>query len=164
MMGPDLKWLQLQFSAFLLHLSNIWLDAFFTFLCDDICCSSYQPPISSCDVLVVPVGHSSMTKAISVVQKLWSTGISADITYDVSQVSSLTGSTLESQSNLASCKQTRLWLHSVLLSKYHGQNSSIIFSSCSICRKPVLFTFKLACRQFSSSLHLLVFLAHYCQL
>lgn len=27
-----------------------------------------------------------MTRAINVVQKLWSTGISADITYDVSQV------------------------------------------------------------------------------
>ncbi|XP_056867769.1 eIF-2-alpha kinase GCN2 isoform X1 [Takifugu flavidus] len=43
------------------------------------------PSVSSCDVLVVPVGHSSMTRAINVVQKLWSTGISADITYDVSQ-------------------------------------------------------------------------------
>lgn len=45
-----------------------------------------QPSVSSCDVLVVPVGHSSMSRAISVVQKLWSAGISADITYDVSQV------------------------------------------------------------------------------
>ncbi|KAK7904976.1 hypothetical protein WMY93_017583 [Mugilogobius chulae] len=43
------------------------------------------PPISSCDVLVVPVGHSSLSKAISVVQKLWSMGVSADLTYDVSQ-------------------------------------------------------------------------------
>lgn len=43
--------------------------------------------MSSCDVLVVPVGHSSMTRAINVVQRLWSTGISADITYDVAQVS-----------------------------------------------------------------------------
>ncbi|XP_042356887.1 eIF-2-alpha kinase GCN2 [Plectropomus leopardus] len=41
--------------------------------------------VSSCDVLVVPVGHSSMSRAINVVQKLWSTGVSADIAYDVSQ-------------------------------------------------------------------------------
>ncbi|MEQ2170506.1 hypothetical protein GOODEAATRI_000857, partial [Goodea atripinnis] len=46
--------------------------------------------VSSCDVLVVPVGHSSMSKAISVVQKLWSTGVSADIAYDVLQVSRMT--------------------------------------------------------------------------
>lgn len=46
-----------------------------------------QPSVSSCDVLVVPVGHSSMSRAINVVQKLWSAGVSADITYDVSQVS-----------------------------------------------------------------------------
>ncbi|XP_054469210.1 eIF-2-alpha kinase GCN2 [Anoplopoma fimbria] len=45
-----------------------------------------EPPlVSSCDALVVPVGHSSMSKAINVVQKLWSTGVSADIAYDVSQ-------------------------------------------------------------------------------
>lgn len=37
-------------------------------------------------MLVVPVGLSSMSRAINVVQKLWSAGISADITYDVSQV------------------------------------------------------------------------------
>ncbi|XP_059209001.1 eIF-2-alpha kinase GCN2 isoform X2 [Centropristis striata] len=43
------------------------------------------PSVSSCDVLVVPVGHSSMSRAINVVQKLWSTGVSADIAYDVSQ-------------------------------------------------------------------------------
>lgn len=41
--------------------------------------------VSSCDALVVPVGHSSMSRAISVVQKLWSTGLSADIAYDVLQ-------------------------------------------------------------------------------
>nr|XP_057946262.1 eIF-2-alpha kinase GCN2 [Doryrhamphus excisus] len=45
-----------------------------------------EPPlVSSCDVLVVPVGHSSMSRAISVVQKLWSAGVAADISYDVSQ-------------------------------------------------------------------------------
>ncbi|TNM95554.1 hypothetical protein fugu_016637 [Takifugu bimaculatus] len=49
----------------------------------------HLPSVSSCDVLVVPVGHSSMTRAINVVQKLWSTGISADITYDVSQGATL---------------------------------------------------------------------------
>ncbi|XP_051242159.1 eIF-2-alpha kinase GCN2 [Dicentrarchus labrax] len=43
------------------------------------------PSVSSCDALVVPVGHSSMSKAINVVQKLWSAGVSADIAYDVSQ-------------------------------------------------------------------------------
>lgn len=43
------------------------------------------PTASSCDALVVPVGHSSMSRAINVVQKLWSTGVSADIAYDVSQ-------------------------------------------------------------------------------
>ncbi|XP_061898001.1 eIF-2-alpha kinase GCN2 isoform X1 [Entelurus aequoreus] len=43
------------------------------------------PSASSCDVLVVPVGYSSMCRAVSVVQKLWSAGVSADISYDVSQ-------------------------------------------------------------------------------
>lgn len=43
------------------------------------------PSVSSCDALVVPVGHSSMSRAINVVQKLWSNGVSADIAYDVSQ-------------------------------------------------------------------------------
>ncbi|KAI3367813.1 hypothetical protein L3Q82_026651 [Scortum barcoo] len=43
------------------------------------------PSVSSCDVLVVPVGHSSMSRAINVVLKLWGNGISADIAYDVSQ-------------------------------------------------------------------------------
>ncbi|KAM3870802.1 eIF-2-alpha kinase GCN2 [Diretmus argenteus] len=43
------------------------------------------PSVSSCDVLVVPVGHTSMSRAVNVVQKLWSAGVSADIAYDVSQ-------------------------------------------------------------------------------
>uniref|UniRef100_A0A8C8F9P0 eIF-2-alpha kinase GCN2 n=1 Tax=Oncorhynchus tshawytscha TaxID=74940 RepID=A0A8C8F9P0_ONCTS len=43
------------------------------------------PSISSCDVLVVPVGHTSMGRAINVIQKLWTAGVSADIVYDVSQ-------------------------------------------------------------------------------
>ncbi|XP_034051262.1 eIF-2-alpha kinase GCN2 isoform X2 [Thalassophryne amazonica] len=45
-----------------------------------------EPPlVSCCDVLVAPVGHSSMSRTISVIQKLWSSGVSADIAYDVSQ-------------------------------------------------------------------------------
>ncbi|XP_077411506.1 eIF-2-alpha kinase GCN2 [Vanacampus margaritifer] len=56
---------------------------------DKVCAvvaSMEEPPsVSSCDVLVVPVGHSSMSRAITVVQKLWSNGVSADIAYDVSQ-------------------------------------------------------------------------------
>ncbi|KAJ8399100.1 hypothetical protein AAFF_G00414790 [Aldrovandia affinis] len=45
-----------------------------------------EPPlVSSCDVLVVPVGQTSMNRAVNVIQKLWSAGVSADIIYDVSQ-------------------------------------------------------------------------------
>ncbi|XP_072314052.1 eIF-2-alpha kinase GCN2 [Eucyclogobius newberryi] len=54
-------------------------------VCAAIASMEEPPPISSCDALVVPVGHSSLSKAISVVQKLWSMGVSADLTYDVSQ-------------------------------------------------------------------------------
>ncbi|XP_019940643.2 eIF-2-alpha kinase GCN2 [Paralichthys olivaceus] len=54
-------------------------------VCAAIANMEEPPSVSSCDALVVPVGHSSMSKAISVVQKLWSSGISADIAYDVSQ-------------------------------------------------------------------------------
>uniref|UniRef100_A0A7N9B0T2 non-specific serine/threonine protein kinase n=1 Tax=Mastacembelus armatus TaxID=205130 RepID=A0A7N9B0T2_9TELE len=55
---------------------------------DKVCAamaSMEEPVMSSCDALVFPVGHSSMSRAIKVVQKLWSTGVSADIAYDVSQ-------------------------------------------------------------------------------
>ncbi|XP_074548243.1 eIF-2-alpha kinase GCN2 [Halichoeres trimaculatus] len=56
---------------------------------DKVCAamaSMEEPPsVSSCDALVVPVGHSSMSRAINVVQKLWSAGVSSDIAYDVSQ-------------------------------------------------------------------------------
>lgn len=56
---------------------------------DKVCAamaSMEEPPsVSFCDALVVPVGQSSMSKAINVVQKLWSAGVSADIAYDVSQ-------------------------------------------------------------------------------
>ncbi|CAL8291185.1 unnamed protein product [Gadus morhua 'NCC'] len=56
---------------------------------DKVCAamaSMEEPPaVSSCDVLVVPVGHVSVPRAITVVQKLWSAGVPADIAYDVSQ-------------------------------------------------------------------------------
>ncbi|KAM9842321.1 eIF-2-alpha kinase GCN2 isoform 2-T2 [Aulostomus maculatus] len=54
-------------------------------VCAAVASMEEPPSISSCDVLVVPVGHSSMSRAINVVQKLWSAGVSADIAYDVSQ-------------------------------------------------------------------------------
>ncbi|XP_041827550.1 eIF-2-alpha kinase GCN2 [Melanotaenia boesemani] len=54
-------------------------------VCAAIANMEEPPTVSSCDALVVPVGHSSMSRAINVVQKLWSTGVSADIAYDVSQ-------------------------------------------------------------------------------
>ncbi|KAM4625732.1 eIF-2-alpha kinase GCN2 [Polymixia lowei] len=57
------------------------------------------PSVSSCDVLVVPVGHSSTSRAINVVQKLWSAGVSADIAYDVSQ---------SQETLLEHCRQTGL--------------------------------------------------------
>ncbi|KAM4542402.1 eIF-2-alpha kinase GCN2 [Odontesthes bonariensis] len=54
-------------------------------VCAAIASMEEPPTVSSCDALVVPVGHSSMSRAINVVQKLWSFGVSADIAYDVSQ-------------------------------------------------------------------------------
>nr|XP_025043322.1 eIF-2-alpha kinase GCN2 isoform X3 [Pelodiscus sinensis] len=41
--------------------------------------------LGSCDLLVVSVGQMSMTRAINIVQKLWSAGIPVDIMYDWSQ-------------------------------------------------------------------------------
>ncbi|XP_074959292.1 eIF-2-alpha kinase GCN2 isoform X3 [Phalacrocorax aristotelis] len=41
--------------------------------------------VSSCDLLVVSVGQLSMGRAISIVQKLWTAGIPAEIMYDWSQ-------------------------------------------------------------------------------
>uniref|UniRef100_A0A7M4FRA4 eIF-2-alpha kinase GCN2 n=1 Tax=Crocodylus porosus TaxID=8502 RepID=A0A7M4FRA4_CROPO len=41
--------------------------------------------VSSCDLLVVSVGQMSMGRAINIVQKLWTAGISAEIMYDWSQ-------------------------------------------------------------------------------
>ncbi|XP_067098749.1 eIF-2-alpha kinase GCN2 isoform X2 [Osmerus mordax] len=56
---------------------------------DKVCAalaSMEEPPlVSCCDVLVVPVGHASLVRAVSVVQKLWTAGVSADITHDVTQ-------------------------------------------------------------------------------
>ncbi|KAF3701327.1 eIF-2-alpha kinase GCN2 [Channa argus] len=54
-------------------------------ICAAIANMEEPPSVSSCDTIVVPVGHSSMSRAIQVVQKLWITGVSADIAYDVSQ-------------------------------------------------------------------------------
>uniref|UniRef100_A0A3P9DPY2 non-specific serine/threonine protein kinase n=1 Tax=Maylandia zebra TaxID=106582 RepID=A0A3P9DPY2_9CICH len=54
-------------------------------VCAAIVSMEEPPTVSSYDVLVVPVGHSSMSKAIRVVQKLWRNSIAADINYDVSQ-------------------------------------------------------------------------------
>uniref|UniRef100_A0A3Q3NKE2 eIF-2-alpha kinase GCN2 n=1 Tax=Labrus bergylta TaxID=56723 RepID=A0A3Q3NKE2_9LABR len=54
-------------------------------VCAAIANMEEPPSVSSCDALVVPVGHSSMSRAINVVQKLWSAGVPADINYDVSQ-------------------------------------------------------------------------------
>ncbi|XP_069049406.1 eIF-2-alpha kinase GCN2 isoform X1 [Lepisosteus oculatus] len=56
---------------------------------DKVCTalSNMEEPllVSSCDVLVVPVGQTSMVRAINVIQKLWSAGVSANIVYDASQ-------------------------------------------------------------------------------
>uniref|UniRef100_A0AAY4CI97 eIF-2-alpha kinase GCN2 n=1 Tax=Denticeps clupeoides TaxID=299321 RepID=A0AAY4CI97_9TELE len=56
---------------------------------DKICAalaSMEEPPlISSYDVLVVPVGLTSMGRAINVTQKLWAAGVSADVVCDISQ-------------------------------------------------------------------------------
>ncbi|KAK9960288.1 hypothetical protein ABG768_010361 [Culter alburnus] len=54
-------------------------------ICSAVANMEEPPPVSSCDVLVVPVGQSSMSRAIKVIQKLWAAGVSSDIVYDVSQ-------------------------------------------------------------------------------
>ncbi|XP_067310946.1 eIF-2-alpha kinase GCN2 isoform X2 [Pseudorasbora parva] len=54
-------------------------------ICSAVANMEEPPPVSSCDVLVLPVGHSSVSRAIHVVQKLWAAGVSSDIVYDVSQ-------------------------------------------------------------------------------
>ncbi|KAF4083863.1 hypothetical protein AMELA_G00122190 [Ameiurus melas] len=54
-------------------------------ICIAVAAMEEPPPVSSCDVLVVPVGHTSMSRAVNVMQKLWTAGVSADLVYDVSQ-------------------------------------------------------------------------------
>lgn len=96
--------------------ANVWCQASdvarLIFLSVSVCVC--QPPVSSCDVLVVPVGQSCTSRAIKVTQKLWAAGVSSDIVYDVSQVSvhTLLGNfdctNLKKQTNL-------LWLVSLSL-------------------------------------------------
>lgn len=54
-------------------------------ICSAVANMEEPPAVSSCDVLVVPVGHTSMSRAIKITQKLWTAGVSSDIVYDVSQ-------------------------------------------------------------------------------
>ncbi|XP_052009423.1 LOW QUALITY PROTEIN: eIF-2-alpha kinase GCN2 [Xyrauchen texanus] len=54
-------------------------------ICSAVANMEEPPAVSSCDVLVAPVGQSSMIRAITVIQKLWSAGVSSDVVYDVSQ-------------------------------------------------------------------------------
>ncbi|XP_073683302.1 eIF-2-alpha kinase GCN2 isoform X1 [Garra rufa] len=54
-------------------------------ICSAVAAVEEAPPVSSCDVLVVPVGQCSTSRAIKVTQKLWAAGVSSDIVYDVSQ-------------------------------------------------------------------------------
>lgn len=54
-------------------------------ICSAVSSMEEPPPVSCCDVLVVPVGQSSMSRAVSVTQKLWTAGVSSDIVYDVAQ-------------------------------------------------------------------------------
>ncbi|KAI7805015.1 putative eukaryotic translation initiation factor 2-alpha kinase 4, partial [Triplophysa rosa] len=54
-------------------------------ICSAVANMEEAPVGSFCDVLVVPVGHSSMSRATKVIQKLWTAGLSSDIVYDVSQ-------------------------------------------------------------------------------
>ncbi|KAG5266200.1 hypothetical protein AALO_G00250890 [Alosa alosa] len=54
-------------------------------ICGAVASMEEPPQVSSCDVLVVPVGHTSMSRAINVTQKLWTAGVSAEVVYDISQ-------------------------------------------------------------------------------
>ncbi|XP_016144906.1 eIF-2-alpha kinase GCN2 [Sinocyclocheilus grahami] len=54
-------------------------------ICSAVASLEEAPPVSSCDVLVLPVGQSSTSRAIKVTQKLWAAGVSSDIVYDISQ-------------------------------------------------------------------------------
>ncbi|XP_062863394.1 eIF-2-alpha kinase GCN2 [Trichomycterus rosablanca] len=54
-------------------------------ICTAVAAMEEPPPVSTCDVLVVPVGHTSMSRAVNVTQKIWTAGVSADLVYDASQ-------------------------------------------------------------------------------
>uniref|UniRef100_A0A3B4CSF3 non-specific serine/threonine protein kinase n=1 Tax=Pygocentrus nattereri TaxID=42514 RepID=A0A3B4CSF3_PYGNA len=54
-------------------------------ICTAVAAMEEPPPVSSCDVLVVPVGHTSLGRTIGVTQKLWTAGVSANLVYDMSQ-------------------------------------------------------------------------------
>ncbi|MGH0122930.1 UNVERIFIED_CONTAM: hypothetical protein FKN15_018597 [Acipenser sinensis] len=54
-------------------------------ICAALASMEEPPSISCCDMLVVSVGHVSMDRAIKILQKLWTAGVSADVMYDVSQ-------------------------------------------------------------------------------
>ncbi|XP_058843399.1 eIF-2-alpha kinase GCN2-like isoform X1 [Acipenser ruthenus] len=54
-------------------------------ICAALASMEEPPSISCCDMLVVSVGQASMDRAIKIVQKLWTAGVSADVMYDVSQ-------------------------------------------------------------------------------
>ncbi|KAF7664989.1 hypothetical protein LDENG_00158310 [Lucifuga dentata] len=73
-------------------------------ICAAVANMEEPPSVSSCDVLVVPVGHSSMSRAINVIQKLWSAGISADIAYDVSQACASTSCEMSQETLLDHCR------------------------------------------------------------
>ncbi|KAM4664527.1 eIF-2-alpha kinase GCN2 [Discoglossus pictus] len=47
--------------------------------------SSAEEHVSSCDLLVVSAGQMSVNRAISIIQKLWTAGITAEIMYDWSE-------------------------------------------------------------------------------
>lgn len=47
--------------------------------------SSADENVSSCDLLVVSAGQMSVTRAIGIIQKLWTAGITAEIMYDWSE-------------------------------------------------------------------------------
>ncbi|MGH0165642.1 UNVERIFIED_CONTAM: hypothetical protein FKN15_056696 [Acipenser sinensis] len=54
-------------------------------ICAALASMEEPPSISCCDMLVVSVGQTSMDRAIKILQKLWTAGVSADVMYDVSQ-------------------------------------------------------------------------------
>lgn len=65
--------------------SAVGASVAFDKICIAVAAMEESPPVSSCDVLVFPVGQTSVSRAINVMQKLWTAGVSADLVYDVSQ-------------------------------------------------------------------------------